>query len=197
MYLFIIIYSCIWTNQKTSGRLSFAEIRPEWRRLAVMHKTQTQHINTNTTYHKHSGGGVMIWAWTRGNESTVNSSIYQNILESNMRSSVWQLKLDWNCIKWQWPQAQQQIYNRMVKETNTEGVTEIQTSSTTLNECLNFNGLTYHCKVRSVKLLHVKVLLQSLNPEVHLVFPHTASPFWLSLSYINTMSCRYWPQAVF
>lgn len=104
-----------------------------------------------------------------------------------MRPSVWQLKLDWNCIKWQWPQAQQQIYNRMVKEINTEGVTEIQTSSMTLgkpciNECLNFNGLTYHCKVRSVKLLHLKVILQQLNPGVHLVFPHTASPFWLSVS---------------
>ena len=51
---------------------------------------------------KHSGGGLMIWACVVATvpghlavaESTVNSSVYQSILESNVRSRVCQLKLD-------------------------------------------------------------------------------------------------------
>ncbi|MEE6525403.1 hypothetical protein FKM82_025385 [Ascaphus truei] len=49
------LQSCIRTNHKTSGTMSFGETRPKWRCLAIMHsstfgKKQTQHISTNTSY---------------------------------------------------------------------------------------------------------------------------------------------------
>jgi len=55
---------------------------------------------------KHGGGGLMIWACSAATgpghlaviESTMNSSVYQSILESNVRPSVWQLKLGWNWV---------------------------------------------------------------------------------------------------
>lgn len=50
---------------------------------------------------KHGGGGVIIWArsaavgpWHHAVfESTVNPSVYQSILQSNIRPSIGQLKL--------------------------------------------------------------------------------------------------------
>lgn len=43
------------TNRKTSGTMSFKEMRPNWRQLTIMHSTtirgnQTQNINNNTSY---------------------------------------------------------------------------------------------------------------------------------------------------
>lgn len=55
---------------------------------------------------KHSGGGVMIWALFPAMgpghltviESTLNPSVYQSIVEFNVRPSVWLLKLGWNSV---------------------------------------------------------------------------------------------------
>ena len=70
-----------------------------------------QHVwrKPNTAYqHKHliptvnhGGGGLMVWAYFAATgpgllaviESTMNSSVYQSILESNVRPSFRQLKL--------------------------------------------------------------------------------------------------------
>ncbi|MEE6519334.1 hypothetical protein FKM82_031075 [Ascaphus truei] len=78
---------------------------------------------------KHGGEVVMIWACFaatgHGNlaviESTMHSSVYQSILESNVRPSVEQLKLGQNCVMQQ-DQAHQQIYNKMAEKEKNQGV---------------------------------------------------------------------------
>ncbi|MEE6515924.1 hypothetical protein FKM82_025084 [Ascaphus truei] len=90
--------------------MSLGQTGPKWRCLAIMRSTmfgenQTQHISLIPTV-KHGSGGVMIWACFAatgpGNlaviESTMNSSVYQSILESNVRPSVRQLKLGRNWV---------------------------------------------------------------------------------------------------
>lgn len=58
---------------------------------------------------KHRGGGVMIWACFTATgpgqlvviEVTTNFSVYQSILEPNVKPSVWQLKLGRNWVQQQ------------------------------------------------------------------------------------------------
>ena len=93
------LQSCIWTNHKTSGTMSFGQTRPKWRCLVIMHSStsgenQTCHTNCQARWWRADDLGLF---WDLGTlQSTMNSSVYQSILESNVRPSVWQLKLGWN-----------------------------------------------------------------------------------------------------
>lgn len=93
----------------------------KWKCLAIIHSTtlgenQTYTAQTPHTKCQHGGGGMMIWAWFSVTgpghlaitESTMHFSIYQRILEQNVKPSVWQLTLS---PKWVTQHVQQQIYN--------------------------------------------------------------------------------------
>lgn len=93
----------------------------KWKCLAIIHSTtlgekQTYTAQTLHTKCQHGGGGMMIWAWFSVTgpghpaitESTMHFSIYQRILEQNVRPSVWQLTLS---PKWVTQHVQRQIYN--------------------------------------------------------------------------------------
>ncbi len=107
------LQSCIWTNQKTSRTMPFEQTRPKWRCLAIMHSVTFGEnlkniIKTNTSYQKSSMLVEGWWFWAcfvatgPGDrtviESTVNYSVYQSILESNLRPFIWQLKLGQNWV---------------------------------------------------------------------------------------------------
>lgn len=86
----------------------------KWRCLAFVHsaifgKNKTQCITTHTSYIsnvKHGGGGVIIWVCFAATVPVklavinimMNSILYQNVLEINVRLSVQQLKLGHNCL---------------------------------------------------------------------------------------------------
>jgi len=97
--LFSKNYSCIWTNLNISGTLSFGHLKTKWRCLAIMHSAKlgkTKHISPNTLYQLLEGWwffGFFFFcchrAWAPAViESNTNSSVYQSILESNVRLSV-------------------------------------------------------------------------------------------------------------
>ncbi len=102
------LQTCIWTNHKTSRTISFEQMRPRWRCLVIIHKATfdekpKEHVSTNTSSQKIHMlvEGWWFWAWfvTTGPghltviELTMNSSVYQSILQSNVRTSIQQLKL--------------------------------------------------------------------------------------------------------
>lgn len=68
--------------------------------MNIWRKSNTAYQNKHVTpAEKHGGGGVMIWAgfvFTGIHfviiELTMNSSVYQSVLESNARASVQELK---------------------------------------------------------------------------------------------------------
>lgn len=88
--------------------------------METKHRTSAQNLILNA---KHSGGGVMLWAcftamwpgYLAVNESTINFSVYQSIVQSNVAvcpaAKAWS-KLDH--VTEQWTQVQLQIYNRVV-----------------------------------------------------------------------------------
>ena len=103
------LQSYICTNHKTSGTMSFEQTRPKWRCLVKMHgsmfgENQIQHISTNISYQMSSTVVEGWWFWlvlqpqnaATGQlaviESNMKSSVYQSNLQSNVRPFVWQLK---------------------------------------------------------------------------------------------------------
>lgn len=90
--------SFTWTkHQKTSGSLTFRRMILKWRCLGLTH---------NTTFGEHTscpawwwrGTGMGLFGHLGVTELTVNASVYWSILESNLRPSVWQLKLGPNSV---------------------------------------------------------------------------------------------------
>ncbi len=119
--------SCIWTNHKTSRAMYFEQMRPKWRCLAIMHSStlgenlksisaQTAHIRSHTCWWR--AGDLCshrIWA-LHLIESTMNSSVHQSVLESNVMPSdptakAWPRLGDADATA-QGSQAHQLIYNR-------------------------------------------------------------------------------------
>lgn len=121
--------SSIWTNRRTSRTMSFGQISPKWKWLPIMHSTtfkysisaQTPHIDWN-----HSARGKMM-SWTcflaiaNGHfiveELNIHLSVYQSVLQPNVRPPVEQLKpAKLSHLLGQWFQIKQQAYNRIAVE---------------------------------------------------------------------------------
>ena len=84
---------------------------------------------------KHGDEELIFWACftatepehLAGIECTMNSSVYQSNLESNVRPSFWQLKLDGNLLMQQ--DSDQQIHKIVVEKEKNLGVVMIQLKS--------------------------------------------------------------------
>lgn len=96
------LQSCIWTIHKTSRTMSSEQMRLKWRCLAIKYNTTL--VKTTNTSHQMPHmliGGWRFWACLVATgpghltviESGMSSSVSKSILESNLGTSVRQLKL--------------------------------------------------------------------------------------------------------
>ena len=93
------LQSYIWINHKASGMMSFGQMRPKWRCfLVIMHSTMHVENQTHSISAQLPHANCQAQWWSPDeclalSESTMDSSLYQSILKSNVRTSVQQLRL--------------------------------------------------------------------------------------------------------
>lgn len=144
----------------------------------VMHSTvfgkkQTQHISTTTSYKLSNTVETWWWWWSQDchlavTGLTMNSWLYKSILGSDVRPSVWELKL-----RWTWvmkldddpKQARKSPTEWLKKKRKEWSICNGQTSCTTMWETDKVIKKRWFCKL--------------LNHCVYVVFHRNASLFWL------------------
>lgn len=134
------LQSCIWTIHKTSRTMSSEQMRPKWRCLAIKYNTTL--VKTTNTSHQMSHmlmEGWRFWACLVATgtghltviESGMSSSVSKSILESNVGTSVRQLKLgqEWVMQQDNDPKhTSKSTTERLEKEKN-QGVAAVQLKS--------------------------------------------------------------------
>lgn len=93
------LQSYIWKKHRTSATIYFGQMRPKSKCSQKPNKVY-QHKQLKLTFSQSGGRGMFLVCDAAGDltviESTTNSSVYQSILESNVRPSVQWLKLGQN-----------------------------------------------------------------------------------------------------
>ncbi len=133
------LQSCIWTDPKSSRTMTFEQMRPKWRCLAIMHSStfgenltsisaQTPHTKSHTCWWRADDFGACFVATGPRHltviESTMNSfpkPKYSRVKCEDIRSTAkaWPRLGD---ATGQWSHSHQQIYNRMSETKRINGL---------------------------------------------------------------------------